>query len=436
MLPSLILDDDGGQGPQAAKEKPDEVFSWDDHVRRMDEDQFKLRYRLDFDSFHSLLDDLGVRRKLEHSTAFKKKQACNGNFGIVIAVEVKLALCLRYLAGGDVLDLILIYKVSKFYVYECLWAGVDAINESIKVEFPLHDVDKLRRLEAEFRARSQDGCWRGCVGAIDGVHFEMEAPTNRDVKNPMKYHVARKHAFCLLAIAVCDSERRFTMFDISQVPTTHDSLAFGATPLGVAVQAGKLPAPFFLNGDAAFSLSPSLVTPSGDPALDDFDYVQSSNRMAIECAFGILVKRWGVLYKRLRVRFDRRAALIGACMRLHNFCIDRRIETQIAMESGLAKVQPGRWVLSPIFDRNGRPVEYMEHVVRGPPQRHRATEETARTATRDRLAKDIYDLGITRPALPDNINRRAKKRRGAPGRGAGGGRARGAPGGRGGRGGR
>ena len=66
-----------------------------------------------------------------------------------------------------------------------------------------------------------------------------------------------------------------------------------------------------------------MVTPSGDPALDDYDYFQSSNRMPIECAFGIIYQRWGVLWRPLRYRFDRRAPLVGACIRLHNFCIDQ-----------------------------------------------------------------------------------------------------------------
>eukprot|EP00965_Chrysotila_dentata_P169832 5606281-Pleurochrysis_carterae.AAC.1 len=78
---------------------------------------------------------------------------------------------------------------------------------------------------------------------------------------------------------------------------------------------GELPSEFFLNGDAAFTLSNSLLTPSGGvPSLDAFDFEQSSNRMAIECAFGIFVRRWGVFWRPLAIRFDRRAPTIGACM--------------------------------------------------------------------------------------------------------------------------
>ena len=43
----------------------------------------------------------------------------------------------------------------------------------------------------------------------------------------------------------------------------------------------ELPAPFFINGDAAFSNTPSMVCPSGLPEHDDYDWHQSSNRMPI-----------------------------------------------------------------------------------------------------------------------------------------------------------
>ena len=43
--------------------------------------------------------------------------------------------------------------------------------------------------------------------------------------------------------------------------------------------------------------------------------------MAIECAFGMLVRRWGILWRPLGFAFERRSPLIGALMRLHNWCI-------------------------------------------------------------------------------------------------------------------
>ena len=117
--------------------------------------------------------------------------------------ETKLAICLRFLAGGDPLDLKLIYDVSKSYVYSCVWRVVDAINATFPVEFPLADVGKLRVLEAEFACASRQGVWRGQVGCVDGVHFAMQAPTKEDVPDPLKYYVARKAKYALLCLAVC-----------------------------------------------------------------------------------------------------------------------------------------------------------------------------------------------------------------------------------------
>ena len=106
-----------------------------------------------------------------------------------------------------------------------------------------------------------------------------------------------------------------------------------------------------------------MICPSALPEHDDFDWHQSSDRMAIECAFGILVQRWGVLWRPLRCRFNRRAPLIGACIRLHNFCIDQGLdEEHLAAMNGDEFMLPGdgavagRWRTTPRFEY-GRPVD-------------------------------------------------------------------------------
>lgn len=68
------------------------------------------------------------------------------------------------------------------------------------------------------------------------------------------------------------------------------SSAFYATHLGSLAKEGKLPEPYFINGDAAFRPgSQSMITPGpATSAWDDFNYVQSSTRVPIECAFGMI----------------------------------------------------------------------------------------------------------------------------------------------------
>ena len=99
---AAIFPQEGGQGPVGKKHKVKE-FSWAEHVRRLTETQFQRRYRLNWRSFYKLLKiidgDVNVK---------SLKLAKNGHFGWVVPNEAKLAMALRYLAGGDPKDLFLI----------------------------------------------------------------------------------------------------------------------------------------------------------------------------------------------------------------------------------------------------------------------------------------------------------------------------------------
>ena len=52
---TLLLRKGGQQGPQAAKRKDKSPFIWSDHVDRLTEAEFKLRYRLSAEAFYELL---------------------------------------------------------------------------------------------------------------------------------------------------------------------------------------------------------------------------------------------------------------------------------------------------------------------------------------------------------------------------------------------
>ena len=393
-------------------------FSWGEHVQDMYEHEFKLRYRLSSDSFYKLLNIL--RPELEVSV----EQQMRSRSGIPIELATRLAVALRYCAGGDPHDLKLIYCMSKAQVINCLWKVVDAINICLdNMKFPIDDVQGLLKLESDFRAATRGGFWEGQVGAIDGVHFKMRCPTSKEVPDPIRYYVQRKQEYALLALAICDIHRRFTWADISHASCTHDATAWEATELGQRIKAGDLPRPFFLNGDAAFTLSPSMIVPStGDVSLDDFDFYQSSNRMAIECAFGILVRRWGALWRPLAMAFPRRAPFIIALMRLHNFCIDERLAHE-AREAGLpdidgktSEIQPGRYKRVPKFDKDGKPV-YMLDTCRwdddGAPPRNAAAQQGEKAARRNELAQAVRDSGFVRQ-LRDQGGITRRKRGRAP----------------------
>jgi len=52
-------------------------------------------------------------------------------------------------------------------------------------------------------------------------------------------------------------------------------------------------------------------------------------RQTIDRAFGILNKKWGILWTVLRVRLENCGSLVLALMKLHNFIIDRTPATTL-----------------------------------------------------------------------------------------------------------
>ena len=192
---AALLVSEPGMGPIGPnREVPD--FSWATHVRNMKESEFKLRYRVGSESFQTLLRLLAPKLAVEN-----ERQACNSRSGKPVELATRLAIALRYFAGGDPLDLYLIYGVSKACVMTCVWKAVDAINVCLdNMHFPIGDTAGLAELEAGFAAASRGGFWRGQVGAIDGVHLKMQAPSESDVDDPLRYHVARKDIYALLCI--------------------------------------------------------------------------------------------------------------------------------------------------------------------------------------------------------------------------------------------
>ena len=101
--------------------KFDTEFSWSDHVARLSDRDFKLRYRLTLPAFNELLEMLSPHLKVQD-----ENQARIAKWGELITEEAKLACALRYLAGGDVKDLQLIYHFSPNHVYKCIWLVASA----------------------------------------------------------------------------------------------------------------------------------------------------------------------------------------------------------------------------------------------------------------------------------------------------------------------
>ena len=295
-------------------------------------------FRMKEESFWKLHRSLKKHIKggsIKRKEGGKKNTENIGAVNGVIPSSVRLAAAVRYFAGGDPLDTCVVCGISHTEVHDSAWYVVDAVNEcpDLDIKFPRnHNVQ--RRLAAAFKERSQAN-FDCCAGAIDGILIWIEKPTKEQCElskcGQLRFYCGRKSKYGLNMQGVCDSEGRFLDVDISHPGTTSDYLAFGTSLLKKKLEESGFLAPgLCLFGDLAYPNRSYLATPfknvkSGTK--DDYNYYHSQVRIKIECAFGMLVNRWGILRKALSARISLRkvGALVIVLCKLHNFCISERI---------------------------------------------------------------------------------------------------------------
>lgn len=262
----------------------------------------------------------------------------------VVTKEARLSMAIRYFAGGDPLDIADIHGVSPIEVVRSVWDVVDAIHLSpeLKITFP-ETWEEQTETMLGFKSKSRIGidC---CFGAIDGMLVWMNKPTVHDQLalgfGPTKFFCGRKMKYGLNMLGVCDSKRRFIWLEVRFPGAASDFYAFDDSHLKKKLdEVGFVRPGFCLFGDNAYVNSPYMCTTwrnvSSGPK-DAYNYFHSQVRISIECAFGVLVHRWGVLRKPMPVNLSvlKISSMVLALGKLHNFCIDHGCEE---MESPSAR---------------------------------------------------------------------------------------------------
>ena len=232
-----------------------------------------------------------------------------------------------------------VFCISYSEVLKSVWVVVDAINHcpQFHISYP-SSLEEQCRIAAEFYSASTPK-FRNCAGAIDGILIWTEKPSLAEAKSvgvdQKKFLCGRKHKFGLNCQAVSDCRGRILDISIKCGGSSSDCLAFEASELHRRLENGLMQQDvgndrFVLFGDNAYLNTPYMATPftnvSGDAnraAEDSYNFYHSQLRIRVECCFGMLVQRWGILRMRMPhgLSIKKIIAMINALAKLHNFCI-------------------------------------------------------------------------------------------------------------------
>ena len=252
----------------------------------------------------------------------------------------RLALTLRFLATGEsYASLHYQFRVSVPSICRIVPEVCDVIYNTLKSEylkFPESEEDWLK-IATGFEEKWQ---LPHCVGAADGKHTRIIHPP----KSGSEFY-NYKGFFSIVLMAVVDADYNFIFADVGCQGRISDGgvmkntifwkkLVNNAlhlpepTPLPLSlfqyrVDDERIPVPYFLAGDDAFSLEPNVMKPFAQRALIDekriFNYRLSRGRRVSENVFGILTNRFRVFSTLLSIKPDNVTKVVLATLALHNF---------------------------------------------------------------------------------------------------------------------
>lgn len=277
-----------------------------------------------------------------------------------ISDSSRIAASLRYFAGGSPCDIAPLYGIGFNEVLRSVWRVVDAVNNypAFRIEYPACH-KKQKQIARLFGEKSGAG-FQCCAGAIDGILIWTHKPMEKDCEEAGcvdgKFHCGRKGKYGLNCQAVCNVRGRFLDLSILYPGSTSDCLAFEGMSLYERLESGLLHKSLCLFGDNAYLNAKYMATPytSATGVKDSYNFFHSQLRIRIECAFGMLTQRWGILRCMIpkNITLKRTVALVMCLARLHNYCIDEREtiispltatdEATIELE-GAVPLQPYGW---------------------------------------------------------------------------------------------
>ena len=293
------------------------------------EKEFRKRTRVSYITFRFLCERLGPYLKKEDT-----------RFRVSVPVQERIAMSLHRLGSGDGLqsigDLYGVHKSTLSKIVREFCRAVRKYLQPVLVQTP--NESQFRVIASRFE---QLHGIPYIIGAIDGSHIPVLAP----VIGGEDYY-CRKSFHSAILQGIVGPDCMFWDYEFGWAGSLHDWAVFQVTRIGRGCIEGKFQ-PYKLIGDAAYPVRPWMYCPfkGGKAALSgkaaNWNFIQSSTRMCVERAFGILKGRWRLIMKRSEVPLRNMPDIVATCIVLHNLCIvnNEGIEDEwiVEAETKLAK---------------------------------------------------------------------------------------------------
>jgi hypothetical protein len=273
--------------------------------------------------FDMVVDEL--RAELEPQTERAKQCAIN-SCGSWVRAELKFAAAMRFIAGGSYLDAADLYAVSaKCFHRNTFWPVIVAlVNSKLpfldNICFPFDDEQKLREHAKTFERFHRH--FPGTVAAGDGCAFKIKKPRSAEVDDDVQSSYTRKYSWAYGFILFCDGDLNIMSVEATHVASTNDAGMYGSSDVHRAIcEEKRLPVWAHVVLDEAFGCTDQELVSWSQPRRgklstekDAFNYFLSAQRQSVERVFGVMVNRFGILWRQMSFSFERyKLVLLALC---------------------------------------------------------------------------------------------------------------------------
>jgi DDE superfamily endonuclease len=233
-----------------------------------------------------------------------------------ILPELRLYCTLRWLAGSSYSDIYRFVGISKYSFYRVCWQTIFALYDCEELKLSLtQTVEECRQAAQDFASISHGEAIVNCIDAIHGYLLHIEAPPKAVVGNVRAYFYGHYQQYGVNIQACCDHLPRFTYISVAGPGVMNDNQAINE--VNIAELIANLPFSHCVIGDAAYTATEHLVPmfygpEKQNPRLDNFNFYVSQLRIRIKMAFGMMQRKWGILWQPVVVPLEKIKYIVEA----------------------------------------------------------------------------------------------------------------------------